>query len=68
VNSGFVLKLFESYSAVDRFAPILLKNSFGQLENQFIKNTDFIERSAIDEHSSVGGLKPPEILFRMVQK
>ncbi len=41
---------------------------FWTTQNQFFKNTDLIERSAIDEHSSVDSLKRPEILFRVVQK
>jgi hypothetical protein len=50
------------------FSAILLINSFEQLENHYLKNTDLIERSVIDEHSSVDGLKTHKILFRMVQK
>jgi hypothetical protein len=45
-----------------------LKNSFGQLENHYFKNTDLIERSTIDDRSSVDGSKTPEIRLGEVLK
>lgn len=41
---------------------------FRQRDNHYLKNTDFIVCFVIDEHSSVDGLKTPELLIRMVQK
>jgi hypothetical protein len=59
---------FEDVDGYDRFSAILLKNSSGQLENHYFKNTDLIERSTINDRSSVDGSKTPEIRLAEVLK